>query len=64
MGIPISSEQLVEVAELSGIDAAQVEFIEDELKQALKAKMSNPEEIESKDANKSYLFLKHNLFST
>ena len=28
-------EQLVEVAELSGIDAAQVEFIEDELKQAL-----------------------------
>ena len=49
MGIPISSEQLVGVAELSGIDAAQVEFIEDELKQALKVKMSNPEEIESKD---------------
>ena len=52
MGIPISSEQLVEVAELSCIDAAQVEFIEDEPKQALKAKISNPEEIESKDANK------------
>lgn len=63
MGIPILNEQLVEVAELSGIEAAQSEFIEDELKQALRAKIPNPEKIQSKDAKNSYLFLKHNLFT-
>ncbi len=57
---PISNKQLVEVAELSGKEAAQSKFIE-ELKQDLKAKIPNPEEIESKDAKNSYLFLKHNL---
>ena len=63
MGIPISNEQLVEVTELSGIEAAQSEFIENELKQALMAKIPNPEEVESKDAKNSYIFLKRNLFT-
>lgn len=57
-GFPITKEQLLEVAEASGICECIVDFLTPEIRQECELHLPNIEEIEPADAKDAYLHLK------
>ena len=60
--IPLGKDELIEVAELSGVmDGDVFDFIEARVRIECQQLISNPERIESKDAVEAFRFLKRNI---
>ena len=64
MGIPLSNDQLREVAEVSGVmDEDVLDFIDPRVKRECLQLLPNPEKVESKNAIEAFRFLKRNITS-
>ena len=64
MGIPLSNDQLREVAGVSGdIDEDVLDFIDPRVKRESLQLLPNPEKVESKNAIEAFRFLKRNITS-
>ena len=64
MGIPLSNDQLREVAEVSGVmDEDVLDFIDPRVKRGCLQFLPNAEKVGSKNAIEAFWFLKRNITS-
>ena len=59
-GIPVTDQQLAEVAQLSGVEDMEDDFLEEDFRKECERHIADTDDIEASEAANAYLFLKAN----